>query len=88
MRWGCASTVAAVVLFGVCVARLAIGAKSIPMREVVAALFGQGDGSVRVIIGDWRFRSGSGGSVRWRPAIWTTCWAAGSSAVVNQFRSG
>ncbi|MFC4128573.1 FecCD family ABC transporter permease [Nocardia rhizosphaerae] len=45
---------AAVLLFGVCVASLAVGAKSIPMGEVVGALLGQGDGSVRVIIGDWR----------------------------------
>lgn len=53
-RGGAILLLAAVVLFGVCVASLAIGAKSIPMGEVVAALFGQGDESVRVIIGDWR----------------------------------
>ncbi|WP_280340106.1 FecCD family ABC transporter permease [Nocardia neocaledoniensis] len=53
-RGGAVLLISAVLLFGVCVASLAIGAKSIPMGEVVAALFGQGDGSVRVIIGDWR----------------------------------
>ncbi|APE34529.1 iron ABC transporter permease [Nocardia mangyaensis] len=53
-RGGAVLLIAAIVLFGVCVASLAIGAKSIPMGEVLAALFGQGDASVRVIIGDWR----------------------------------
>ncbi|MEV6217579.1 iron chelate uptake ABC transporter family permease subunit [Nocardia sp. NPDC051833] len=53
-RGGVVLLLAAVVLFGVCVASLAIGAKSIPMGDVVAALFGQGEDSVRVIIGDWR----------------------------------
>ncbi|PWV70305.1 iron complex transport system permease protein [Nocardia neocaledoniensis] len=53
-RGGVVLLISAVLLFGVCVASLAIGAKSIPMGEVVAALFGRGDGSVRVIIGDWR----------------------------------
>lgn len=53
-RGGVVLLLAAVVLFGVCVASLAIGAKSIPMGDVVAALFGRGEDSVRVIIGDWR----------------------------------
>ncbi len=45
---------AVVLLAGVCVVSLAVGAKSIPLSEVAAALLGRGDGSVRVIIGEWR----------------------------------
>ncbi|RBO89611.1 FecCD family ABC transporter permease [Nocardia puris] len=53
-RGGAALLISAAVLFAVCVASLALGAKSIPMGDVVAALFGRGEESVRVIIGDWR----------------------------------
>ncbi|MFC6012286.1 FecCD family ABC transporter permease [Nocardia lasii] len=53
-RGGAVLVVAALVLCGVCVASMAIGAQSIPPGDVLAALFGRGEDSVRVIVGQWR----------------------------------
>ncbi|PSL05399.1 iron complex transport system permease protein [Haloactinopolyspora alba] len=45
---------AVAVLAIVCMASIAVGAKSIPLDEVVAALFGSGDVNNQVIVGDMR----------------------------------